>query len=115
MDGGDTTRYRAKGINEVMLLDRNEWRKLIHVPFQRNSLLIHAAYPKYLGQMALLLFVVEQISVVQEQKVPDAVKLTSFTPVHQPTTSRLIVSQSFEGIEALQPSISFQQLLICTV
>jgi len=42
----------AKGLSEGVLLDRNQWRKLIHVPIQRNSLLVHVAYPKYLGQMA---------------------------------------------------------------
>ena len=42
----------AKGLSEGILLDRNEWRKLIHVPDRRNSLLVHIAYPKYLGQMA---------------------------------------------------------------
>ena len=52
MDGGDTTRIEAKRLNEGILLDRNKWRKLIHVPIWRNSLLVHVAYPKYLGQMA---------------------------------------------------------------
>ena len=42
----------AKGLSEEILLDRNEWRKLIHVPDLRNSLLVHVAYLKYLGQMA---------------------------------------------------------------
>jgi len=41
-----------KGLNEGMLLDRNEWRKLIHLPDRRNSLLVHVACTKYLGQMA---------------------------------------------------------------
>ena len=28
MNGGDTTNIEAKGLNEDILLDRNEWRKL---------------------------------------------------------------------------------------
>ena len=32
MDGGHTKDLEAKGLNEDILLDRNEWRKLIHVP-----------------------------------------------------------------------------------
>ena len=31
MNGGDMTRYRGKCLNEGILLDKNEWRKLIHV------------------------------------------------------------------------------------
>ena len=42
----------AKDLSEGTLLDRNEWRKLIHVPIRCNYLLVHVAYPKYLGQMA---------------------------------------------------------------
>ena len=42
----------AKGLSEGILLDRNEWRKLIMCPIRRNSLLVHVAYPKYLGQVA---------------------------------------------------------------
>ena len=32
MDRGDTTNIEVKGLNEGILLDMNEWRKLIHVP-----------------------------------------------------------------------------------
>ena len=42
----------AKGPSEGILLDRNEWRKLIMCQIRRKSLLVHVAYPKYLGQMA---------------------------------------------------------------
>jgi len=31
MDGGDMTRYEVKGLNEGILLNRNEWRKLTYV------------------------------------------------------------------------------------
>ena len=42
-----------KGLSEGILLDRNEWRKLIYArPIRRSSLLVHVAYPKYLGQTA---------------------------------------------------------------
>ena len=32
MDGGNTIDIEAKGLSEGILLDWNEWRKLIHVP-----------------------------------------------------------------------------------
>jgi len=32
MDEGDRQDIEVKGLNEGILLDRNEWRKLIHVP-----------------------------------------------------------------------------------
>ena len=32
MDGGNTQDIEAKGLSEDILLDRNEWRKVIRVP-----------------------------------------------------------------------------------
>ena len=42
----------AKGLNEDILLDRNEWRKLIHMPDPAKFYFGSCSLPQILGQMA---------------------------------------------------------------
>ena len=60
MDGGEVIQQdiETKGLSEGISLDRNEWRKLIHLPDLAWFSFVHVAYPKYSGQMALLLLFV---------------------------------------------------------
>jgi len=49
---------KAKGLNEGILLDRNEWRKLIHVPDPAYFSFGSCSLPKILGTNGLVVIVI---------------------------------------------------------
>lgn len=52
MKGGDIKNMDIKGLNEVILLDKNQWRRIIHITNRRDFFLVQVIYPKYLGKKA---------------------------------------------------------------